>query len=92
MGTPSSGVCVFMTRRNGWASRSPQTTSLCWTFQSIQGERAPRLAGRSGAWWTRRRQIICIQVVPDLERVLITMSPWRKEKPHQRALSSSGEV
>src|SRR5215469_4627910 len=37
-------------------------------------------------------QIICTQVVPVLDRVLITMSPLRNGKPCQRALSSSAEV
>ncbi|MFG1882821.1 hypothetical protein [Micromonospora sp. NPDC049102] len=40
---------------------------------------------------TSSAQIICIQVVPLLERVLITMSPARNGKPTQRALSSSSE-
>ena len=36
-------------------------------------------------------QIICTQVVPLLERVLMTMSPDRNGKPIHRALSSSFE-
>jgi hypothetical protein len=37
-------------------------------------------------------QIICIQVVPLFDRVLMTMSPGRKENPSHLALSSSDEV
>ncbi len=40
-------------------------------------------------WKTRSAQIICIQVVPLLDRVLMTMSPCRKGKSSQRPLSSS---
>jgi hypothetical protein len=38
-----------------------------------------------------RAQIICIQVVPLFDRVLITMSPARNGKPTQRVLSSSSD-
>ncbi len=92
MGTPSSGVWVLITRRWVWASNSATTSSLGCTSQSSQGESAPSRPGRSGVPNTRSRQIICTQVVPDLDRVLTTMSPGRKAKSHQRALSSSGEV
>jgi len=36
-------------------------------------------------------QIICTQVVPVFDRVLITMSPSRNGNPAHRALSSSGD-
>ena len=46
----------------------------------------PRRAAREvlSCWNTSKRQIICIQVVPCLERVLITMSPVREGKPDYR--------
>jgi len=37
-------------------------------------------------------QIICIQVVPLFDRVLITMSPGRNANPSHLALSSSGDA
>ena len=42
-------------------------------------------------WNTSRAQIICIHVVPLLERVLMTMSPSRNGKRVHRPLSSSGD-
>jgi len=47
----------------------------------------PGQAGRSGVWKMSRAQMICIQVVPLRDRVLITMSPGRNVNPSQRALS-----
>lgn len=44
------------------------------------------------SWNTSSRQMIWTQVVPDLDRVLITMSLGCRGELHQRALSSSGEV
>ncbi len=74
------------------AGQTAKTSSLGRTSQSNQGDSAPRRPGSSGVPKTSRRQIIWTQVVPDLDRVLTTMSPGRKGKSHQRALSSSGEV
>ena len=45
--------------------------------------------GRSGVSKISSAQIIWTQVVPDLERVLMTMSSLRKTKSSHRALSSS---
>ncbi len=81
-----------MTRRWVCASSCATTSSRGRTSQSSQGESALRRSGSSGVPNTRSRQIIWTQVVPDLERVLTTMSPGRKAKSRQRALSSSGEV
>ncbi len=81
-----------MTRRWVCASNSATTSSLGRTSQSNQGESAFSRSGRSGVPNTRSRQIIWTKVVPDLERVLTTMSPGRKEKSPHRALSSSAEV
>ena len=81
-----------MTRRCVWAARRAKTSSLGSTSQSSQGDSRPRRSGSSGSAKTSNRQIICTQVVPDLDRVLTTMSPARKGKSHQRALSSSGDV
>jgi len=92
MGTPSSGVWVLMNRRWPWAASRANRLSRSWTSQSSHGESYASGAGSSGSWNTSRAQIICIHVVPLLERVLITMSPTRKGKPSQRALSSSGDV
>ena len=44
---------------------------------SIHGESCQSGAGSSGLWKISSAQIICIQVVPVLRRVLITMSPGR---------------
>jgi hypothetical protein len=60
--------------------------------QVIQPRReVPEESGSSGVWKISSAQIICIQVVPVLRRVLITMSPGRKRKPSHRPLSSSGD-
>ena len=53
---------------------------------------SPSGAGRSGVWKTRSAQIICIQVVPCFDRVLITMSPGRNGNSAHRPLSSSDET
>jgi hypothetical protein len=92
IGTPSSGVWVLMKRRWSWAARSARTSPIGRTSQSSHGDSSGSGAGRSGVWNTSRAQIICIHVVPLFERVLITMSPSRKAKPSQRALSSSADV
>ena len=57
---------------------------------SSHGESCQSGSGRSGVWKISSAQIICIQVVPVLRRVLITMSPGRKRKPSHRPLSSPG--
>ncbi len=44
-----------------------------------------------GSWKMSRAQIICTQVVPVLDLVLMTMSPSRNGKPIHLALSSSGD-
>jgi hypothetical protein len=59
--------------------------------QSSHGDSSVSGAGRSGDWKTSRAQIICIHVVPLLDRVLMTMSPGRNRKPAHRALSSSAD-
>jgi len=59
--------------------------------QSSHGDSSDICAGRFEVWKTSSAQIICIHVVPLLDRVLITMSPCRNGKPSQRALSSSAE-
>ena len=79
-GPPSSGVCVLMTRRCPGAARLAMSSSLGRTSQSSQGESLPRLPGSSGVPKASRRQIIWTQVVPDLDRVLTTMSPRRNGK------------
>ena len=59
---------------------------------SSQGEYQPTGAASSGVWKMSSAQIICTQVVPVLDRVLMTMSPSRNGKPSHLALSSSGEL
>src|SRR5262249_35085035 len=59
--------------------------------QSSQGESRGSGAGRSAVWKISRAQIICIHVVPLLDRVLMTMSPGRNGNASQRPLSSSSE-
>ncbi|MGI8695988.1 MAG: hypothetical protein ACR2JQ_04990 [Mycobacteriales bacterium] len=59
---------------------------------SSDGDYAGRDAGGSGAWKISDAPISCTHVVPLLERVLMTMSPWRKGNPSQRALSSSADT
>ena len=75
-GTPSRGVWVLMTRRCVCAARRGERPPVSDTMRkSSQGESPSSAPGRSAVWKTRRRQIIWTQVVPDLDRVLITMSP-----------------
>ncbi len=88
---PSSGVWLLMKRRCRWAASRAYTVSAGSTSQSSQGDSSASGAGNSGVRSTSSAQIICIQVVPLLERVLITMSPGRRGKSRHRALSSSGE-
>jgi hypothetical protein len=57
---------------------------------SSQGDRRQSGAGRSGVRKISKAQIICVQVVPDLRGVLITMSPRRKRKPCHRPFASPG--
>lgn len=59
------------------------TSSLGLTSQSNQGDRVDSLLGSCGVWKTSRAHIICTQVVPLLDRVLMTMSPDRKGKSNQ---------
>jgi hypothetical protein len=80
-----------MNRRCRCAASRARTSSIGAVSQSSQGESRVSGAGRSGVWNTSSAQIICIQVVPLFERVLITMSPGRNAKPDHRALSSSWE-
>lgn len=88
---PSSGVCVLTNRRCGWAASCAKTSSRGVISQSSQGESCGSGAGRSAVRKISRAQIICIQVVPLLDRVLITMSPSRNGNPSQRPLSSSSD-
>ena len=60
--------------------------------QSIHGDIRASGAGNSGAWKMSNAQIICSQVVPCLERALMTMSPSRWANCSHRALSSSGDA
>ncbi len=92
MGTPSSGVWVFMNRRCRWASSRAKIASFGWISLSSHGEYQPTGLSSSGVWKMSSAQIICTHVVPVLDRVLITMSPSRNGKPSHRALSSSGET
>lgn len=80
-----------MNRRCGWAANRRYTSSFGSTSQSSHGDSWVNGAGSSGVRSTSRAQIICIQVVPLLDRVLITMSPSRNGKPVQRPLSSSSD-
>src|ERR1700761_4993239 len=80
-----------MNRRCGCAASSAYTSFTGRTRWSSHGDSRPSGAGRSGVWKISSAQIICTQVVPVLDRVLITMSPSRNGKPSQRALSSSGD-
>ena len=82
---------VFTNRRCGCASSRAITTSTGSTRWSIHGESVVSGAGSRGVPNTSSAQIICIHVVPDFERVEITMSPRRKRKEAQRALSSSSD-
>ena len=88
---PSNGVWVLMNRRCCCASSAARTCSRGVTSQSSHGDSSASEPGGSVRWNTSSAQIICSQVVPLLERVLMTMSPVRKGKPIQRALSSSSE-
>jgi hypothetical protein len=88
-GIPSSGVCDLMMRRCGWAASRANSSSRGTVCHSSQGDSSPSGAGSRGVWNTSSAQIICIQVVPLLDRVLITMSPSRNGNPDHRALSSS---
>ncbi len=60
--------------------------------QSSHGEIAVNGAGSSSVWNTSSAQIICTQVVPLFDRVLMTMSPSRNAKPSHRPLSSSADT
>jgi hypothetical protein len=55
---------------------------------SSHGDKVVSGAGSCGVWKTSRAQIICVQVVPDFDGALITMSSGRNSNPSQRALSS----
>jgi hypothetical protein len=70
--------------RSRCSSSSSGTTS-----QSGHGDRSASGAGSSALWKISSAQIICIHVVPCLERVLITMSPGRGSNANHRALSCS---
>ena len=91
IGMPSSGVCDLMMRRCCWASSRASSSPRGTVSWSSQGDRSPSGPGSSAVWSTSSAQIICIQVVPLLDLVLITMSPSRNGNPDQRALSSSGD-
>ena len=91
IGIPSSGVCVFTNRRWGCAASRSNNVAAGVPSQSIQGDICASGSGKSDDWKTSNAQIICIQVVPLFDRVLITMSPGRKSKSSQRPLSSSGD-
>jgi hypothetical protein len=54
---------------------------------SSQGEMRSRDRSKLVVWNTRRAQIICVQVVPHLGGVVMTMSSGRKTKPSHRLLS-----
>ena len=54
---------------------------------SSHGEISVSVRSSLGVWKISRAQIICVQVVPHLAGVLITMSPGRKRKSSQRELS-----
>lgn len=88
---PSSGVWVLMNRRCCWADSREYTSARGVISQSSHGDSSDSGAGSFEVWKTSSAQIICIHVVPLLDRVLITMSPWRIGKPTHRALSSSSE-
>ena len=90
-GSPSSGVCVLTNRRCRCASSRANTSSTGSTRWSTHGDNVVNGAGRSGVPRTSSAQIICIHVVPDFERVEMTMSPSRNGKPDQRVLSSSDD-
>jgi len=79
-----------MKRRCRCASSWAYTRSCGAAGLSSHGERRQSGSGRSGVRKISNAQIICIQVVPDLRGVLITMSPARKRKPSHLPLSSPG--
>src|SRR5215471_14155816 len=56
---------------------------------SSHGDSSVNGRGRSASPKISSAQIICIQVVPHLEGVEITMSPGRNSKPSHRALSAN---
>jgi hypothetical protein len=66
------------------SARSPRPTA-CW---SSQGDTWSRGWESSGVWKMSRAQIICIQVVPHFGGVEIMMSPSRRGKWFQRAVSA----
>jgi len=80
-----------MKRRCRWAASWSYTCCCPVVSQSSQGDSRASGAGRSAVWKISRAQIICIQVVPLLERALMMMSPGRNGKASQRPLSSSAE-
>jgi hypothetical protein len=87
-GISFSGVCVLMNRRCRCPARWAYTLSRGKVGLSSQGERLHSGSGRSGVWKMSKAQIICIQVVPDFGKVLMTMSPGRKRKPDHLPPSS----
>ncbi len=91
MGIPSSGVCVLMNRRCCCAASRANLSSRGMVVRSSQGDSCGSVPGRSPVWKISSAQIICIQVVPLLDRVLITMSPSRNGNPDHRPLSSSSD-
>ena len=70
-------------------ARTCDTRVVVWSSHGDSCGSGAGSAGSSGVWKISSAQIICIQVVPLLERVLMTMSPSRNRKLSQRALSSS---
>jgi hypothetical protein len=54
---------------------------------SSHGDSRDNGSGKADDWNTSSAQIICSQVVPDLDGVLITMSSGRNTKPSHRVLS-----
>ncbi len=81
-----------MNRRCSCAASIANSSVWGTVSRSSHGDISPSGSGRSGVRKTRSAQIICIHVVPCLERVLITMSPSRNGNAAHRALSSSGET
>src|SRR3970282_1168574 len=82
----SSGRWVLMKRRWRCASNPPSTWSSGNRRMSSHGEslRGARLAGASMTSWPT---ICCIQVVPDLPQVTMTMSSFLNSKAFQRVES-----
>ncbi len=76
-----------MNRRCFCASSSATTFLRDLVNMSSHGERSESRSGSSGVWKINSAQIICVQVVPHLGGVLITMSSGLSSKPSHRLLS-----